>query len=120
MIYNMLNEQKIEYCFFDEIINGKINKAQYTYKKRPDDDQYLIVAINKYDKVLVLYDSRMAKRDRQKNKYYYPDPNIFLTPENNFKLIATIKKENNMLEQILTAILIMGYSMIYHMVVSFC
>jgi len=105
MIYNMLNEQKIEYYFFDEIINGKINKAQYTYKKRPDDDQYLIDAINKYDKVLVLYDSRMAKQDRQKNKYYYPDPNIFLIPENNFKLIATIKKESNKLEQIMKPVL---------------
>lgn len=105
MIYNMLQEQKIEYRFFDEIINGRIDKAQYRYQKRPDDDQYLIDAINKYDEVLVLYDLRMANRDRQKNKYYYPDLNIFLTPENNFKLIATIKKENNKLEQIMKPVL---------------
>jgi len=103
MIYNMLNEQKIEYKFFDEIINGKIDKALYKYQKKSGDDQQLMDDIRTYDKVLVLYDLRMA--ERQKNKYYYPELNIFLTPENNFKLIATIKKENNKMEQIMRPVL---------------
>ena len=103
MIYNMLNEQKIEYQFFDEIINGKIDKALYKYQKKSGDDQQLMDDIRTYDKVLVLYDLRMA--ERQKGIYYYPDLNIFQDPESNFKLIATIKKENNKLEQIMRPVL---------------
>jgi hypothetical protein len=103
MIYNILQEQKIEYRFFDEIINGKIDKSQYRYQKKSDNDQQLMNNIRTYDKVLVLYDLRMA--ERQKGRYYYPSLNIFQDPENNFKLIATIKKEKNSLERLLKPVL---------------
>ena len=103
IIYNILQKQKIEYRFFDEIINGRIDKALYKYQKKSGDDQQLMDDIRTYDKVLVLYDVRMA--ERQKGRYYYPDLNIFQDPESNFKLIATIKKENNKLEQMLKPVL---------------
>ena len=103
MIYNMLQKQKIEYRFFDEIINGRIDKSRYRYQKKSGDDQQLMNDIRTYDKVLVLYDLKMA--ERQKARYYYPDLNIFQDPESNFKLIATIKKENNKLEQMLKPVL---------------
>ena len=104
MIYNIPQKQKIEYQFFDEIINGKIDKAQqYRYQKKPGDDQQLMDNIRTYNKVLVLYDVRMA--ERQKGRYYYPDLNIFQDPESNFRLIATIKKENNKMEQIFKPVL---------------
>lgn len=103
IIYNILQKQKIEYRFFDEIINGRIDKALYKYQKKSGDDQQLMDDIRTYDKVLVLYDLRMA--ERQKGRYYYPDLNIFQDPESNFKLIATIKKENNKLEQMLKPVL---------------
>ncbi len=105
MVYNMLHKQKIAYRFFDEIINGglNINKSAYRYQKRPGDDQRFIDTIKTYEKVIVLYDLRMA--ERQKGRYYYPDPAILTEPESNLKLVATIKKDRNQLERIVEATL---------------
>jgi len=101
MVYNMINEQKIEYYFFDQIINGKIDKSSYRYQRKPNDDQRFINAIKNHEKVLILYDYRMAKRQRG---YYYPDPIILNKPESGLKLIAAIKKDKTQLEEVIEVI----------------
>lgn len=104
-IHNILHNDDITYCFFDELLNQKIDKSKsYKYQKKPSDDQIFFDAIANRDKVLVFYDMRMARRHKNR-KHYYPDISIFQNPKNNFTLVATIEKEKKTWERIFKTML---------------